>query len=207
MLAQQTGQQPPPELQAVLTLPSWDELKAVMMDDIQRNYRIDIETNSTVDAEATEDKQNMGEFLNAVAQFMNGIGPLVQEGIMPFEAAKAILLAVTRRYRFGPEVEDELSQMKPPQPQGPQDKPDPVAEAAAQKAHTEAKTAQAEAAHRMEQLQLEGNLSKAENAFKLQELQRKGELALATHGANLKKLELQLRSAEMAAKSAGIKKD
>jgi len=109
---------PPPQILAAAQLPSWEEVMGLLANDLQRNYRIDIETNSTVDAEATEDKANMGEFLNAVAQFMNGVAPLVQQGTMPFDAAKSILLAVTRRYRFGPEVEDELKKMQPPQPQG-----------------------------------------------------------------------------------------
>lgn len=104
------------EFQKILGLPTWRQLLSVLRDDLQRAYRIDIETNSTVDAEATEDKQNMGEFLNAVAQFMNGAAPLVEQGILPFEAAKTILLAVTRRYRFGPEVEEELKKLQPPAP-------------------------------------------------------------------------------------------
>lgn len=116
--AQAAGQQLPPPPPAALqfaALPSWEQLQQLLQDDLQRSYQIDIETNSTVDAEATEDKQNVGEFLNAVAQFMNGAAPLVEQGILPFETMKTLLLAVTRRYRFGPEVEDELKKMQPPQ--------------------------------------------------------------------------------------------
>ena len=72
-----------------------------------------------MDIEATEDKQNVSEFMNAVAQFMNGISPMIQNGILPFSAAQTMLLAVVRRFRFGSEVEDQLKAMKPPQP--PQD--------------------------------------------------------------------------------------
>ena len=88
--------QPPQQLLAMTQLPTWEDIMGLLANDLQRNYRIDVETNSTVDAEATEDKQNMGEFLNAIAQFMNGAAPLVQQGVLPFDAAKSILLAVTR---------------------------------------------------------------------------------------------------------------
>lgn len=118
--AQATGQPPqlPPELQAALNSPSWEELMAVLQNDTQRNYRIDIETNSTVDAEATEDKKDIGELLAAMAQFLNGIGPMIKDGTVPFDVAQGILLAVVRRYRFGPELEDQLKKMQAPQQGG-----------------------------------------------------------------------------------------
>ena len=155
----------------------------LLTNDLQRNYRIDIETNSTVDAEATEDKQNMGEFLNAVAQFMNGVAPLVQQGTMPFDAAKSILLAVTRRYRFGPEVEDELKKMQPPQPQG---------NGADAKAKADLEAAQAEQKVRMEMLAMDKQLKEAETAAKLEELKRKGEFAAAQHAMKLQELRLKM---------------
>lgn len=116
-------QPPPPELIQVLSSPSWDDILGMLRDDTQRNYRIDIETNSTVDAEATEDKQDISELLNAISQFLNGVAPLVQDGTMPFEVAQGMLLAVVRRFRFGPELEDLLKKMKQPD----QDKQDPAA--------------------------------------------------------------------------------
>lgn len=123
-MAVQQGRQPPPplqippEVQQQLQQPTWEELLQLLKDDIQRSYRIDIETNSTVDAEATEDKQDMGELLNAISQFLNGVTPLVESGTMPFDVAKSILLAVIRRYRLGPDIEDQLKNMQPPQQQG-----------------------------------------------------------------------------------------
>jgi hypothetical protein len=121
--AQLAGQQPPPppqvppEVQQALSMPAWEDLLKLLQDDTQRSYRIDIETNSTVDAEATEDKQDISELLNAMSQFLNGVGPMVKDGTMPFSVAQGILLAVVRRYRFGPELEDQLKEMKAPAPQ------------------------------------------------------------------------------------------
>lgn len=228
MLAQQQPQipgqpsqaPPPPDpaLQATLTLPSWDELQAIMQDDILRSYRIDIETNSTVDAEATEDKANMGEFLNALAQFLNGVAPMVEQGILPFDAAKAIMLAVTRRYRFGTEVEDELSKMKQPAPPG--EKPDPAAEANAEKAKLEVaglqqqqqlnqqqsqmelQNAQAEAATKTQISQIDTQVHQAEAAAKMADLQRSGELAAAKHNTQIEILALQLETAKAKAAAA-----
>lgn len=115
----QPGQQPPkpdPKLVQAAQLPSWSEILKLLKTD--RSFRIDIETNSTLDVEATEDKQIVSEFMNAFAQFLNGVSPLVQQGALDFEVAKSMMLAIVRRYRFGREVEDQLKTMKPPQQGG-----------------------------------------------------------------------------------------
>lgn len=111
MQPQQQGQPPNPLLQH----PSWEQIIGAMRNRFERGYRIDIETNSTVDLEATEDKAAIGEFMNAFGQMMGGLTPLVESGAMPFEVAKLMLGEVVRRYRFGRRVEDALDMMQPPQ--------------------------------------------------------------------------------------------
>jgi hypothetical protein len=121
--AQQMGQQlpppqpPDPQLVQTAQSPSWEEILEFLQDDYIRSYKVDIETNSTLDAEATEDKQMIGDFMNAMGQFMNGVMPMVQQGIMPFGAMKSMLQQISRRFRFGDEVDDQLNAMKEPKPQ------------------------------------------------------------------------------------------
>ena len=43
-------------------------------------------------------------------------GPLVEKGVMPFEVAQTMMLSITRRFRFGTEIEDQIKAMKPPAP-------------------------------------------------------------------------------------------
>ncbi len=122
--AQQTGQPPQPpqpnpqmqQIQQQLQAPIWEEVLAVLKDDIQRAYKIDIETNSTVEPEAVEDQKNITELMTAIGQYLNGVGPLVANGTMPFQAAQSMLLAITRRYRFGSEIETYIQQMQAPKP-------------------------------------------------------------------------------------------
>lgn len=101
----------------VLQMPNWGDVLEILKDNYSRSYRLDMETNSTIDVEATEDKQLVGDFMNAMGQFMNGISPLIDKGVMPFGAAKSMMLSIVKRYRFGREVEDELNQMVEPQQQ------------------------------------------------------------------------------------------
>ena len=94
-MAQAQGIQPPgpppqpdPHLLQIAQSPAWEEILALLQNDLQRSYRIDIETNSTVDIEATEDKKDLSEVLQAISQFLSSIGPLVQNGSMPFDMAE-----------------------------------------------------------------------------------------------------------------------
>lgn len=148
-MAQAQGQQaPPPQMPPPdprLQLPSWEDLLKVLQDGLQRTYRIDIETNSTVDLEATEDKQSIAEFMNAFGQMMSGITPLLEQGVADFEFAKVMILEVARRFRFGRRMEDALEQLHAPAPQD-------DGEAAKQQAQLEIKTAQSNAASAVEQM-------------------------------------------------------
>ncbi len=116
MMAQMSGQPLDPQTQAELQMPQWGQVLPLLQNDLQRAYRIDIETNSTVEAEATEDKEQMAEVMAAVGQALNGLTPLVTAGTLPFEAAQAMLLTIVRRFRFGSDVEDMIMAMKQPTP-------------------------------------------------------------------------------------------
>lgn len=179
--AQAQGQQIPPEVQqqmaAFMKTPSMEDVVNFFRNDPMRQYQIDVETNSTVDIEATEDKAQVGEFLNAIAQFLNGITPIVQQGILPPDAAKAIMLAVTKRFRFGVEVEESLKAMTappPPKEEGPAAAPQP----------TEAEMAVQQTALQGEQLkqqtmQMQAEFDKAEHAYRMEELNLKRQTLLA----------------------------
>lgn len=164
--------------------PSWGEILGVLRDDLSRSYKVDIETNSTIDPEATEDQANIGALLNAIAQFLNGVAPLVEQGVMPMKAAQGILLAVTRRFRFGPEIEDYLKEMQPPNPQsGP-------GAAAALKAQAEQIKMQAV----QQQTQMEMQAKAQDHAFQMQDLERKSQFRLMEH--QLKMAELEQKAKE-----------
>ena len=115
--AQVSGQPPPPEVMQQMQQPTWEAVLAMLRKDTQRAYRIDIETNSTVEPEAVEDQKNIADLMTALGQFLNGVGPLVEKGIMPFEVAQTMMLSITRRFRFGTEIEDQIKAMKPPAPE------------------------------------------------------------------------------------------
>ena len=114
MAAQQSGQQLDPQTEERLQSPFWPDVLAMLRDDMQRAYRIDIETNSTIEPEAAEDHKNITDLLTALGQYLQGVGPMVANGVMPFGAAQSMMLAISRRFSFGSEVEDYIGAMNPP---------------------------------------------------------------------------------------------
>lgn len=124
MLAQQSqvpGQPPNPQMaqmQQTLMLPTWEEIKSVMQDDMGRTFRVDVETDSTVQGILQEDMAALREVLTGIVEFWQGVGPAVQAGAVPIEAVKAITLSIARRSKLGLEVEDSLEKLQAPQQQG-----------------------------------------------------------------------------------------
>lgn len=104
------------QAQQTLKQPQWSQVLGLLKNDVQRSFKIDIETNSTVMTEATEDKQNINEALATLGGFIENTMPVVEKGVLPFEAFKAILLKISRQFDFGEEVENEISQITQPQP-------------------------------------------------------------------------------------------
>jgi len=207
--AMQQGAQVDPntqqQLQQAMSMPVWGKVLELLQDDMQRAYRIDIETNSTVEPEAVEDQKNIAELMNALAQYLNGVGPLVAKGVMPMEAAQSMLLAITRRFRFGTDIEDYIKQMKPPQPEGDGGKAEMAKMQAEQQMETQ--RMQAEAAQEQQRIQAEGQMKmmemKAELAMEQMRMKAEKEAEIADLNAKslaeAAKLNVQKQTEQMKA--------
>jgi len=166
------GQQANPAIQQIqqaLAQPQWSQVIGVLRDDMQRAYRIDIETNSTIEPEASQDQQDILSLMTAIGQVMNGIGPLVAQGVLPFDMAKSLLLAVSRRFRFGKDIESAIQSMQQPAQQ-----PD---DSGAQQAQQEVETQKAknEMELSMKTMQAEKQLLEKRVDLELREIQLKAE--------------------------------
>lgn len=78
---------------------------------LARYYRIDVESDSTVRADLTRQKQEVAQFLQGTAQYFQAVAPLVQQGALPAEAAVEIFASNARMFNLGKSVEDTLEQM------------------------------------------------------------------------------------------------
>lgn len=184
-MAQQQGfqpPQPPPDAEQIMALANapvtWDDVFAVLKNDKLRSYKIDIESNSTLDAEATGDVEQMAALMNGMAQFMSGAAPLVQGGALPMEAVKGMLGVVVRRYPFGDKLEEYLEQAAPAKQPDPQEQADVAkAQAEIKKAELDLQTVQLEAKAKQQELAMQMELNRQLHTQKM--AQADAQIALA----------------------------
>lgn len=190
--AQQQGAEVPDELATVLQAPTWPEVMQVLQSDVMRAYRVDIETDSTVQADVSRMQQNAAQFVQGFGQFIQAIGPAVQAGDMPKDVAADLLTAFARSFRLGRQAEDALERMGK-QAQQPAAAPDNSAEMAAAQAEMQAKAAEMQASAQAEQarLQMEGQKAQQEAALKAMDMQ--GRQQAEQVGLQLKQAEFQAR--------------
>ena len=166
----------------------------LLHDSLMRTYKTDIETNSTIDAEASQDKQDISELLNALSQFLNGIAPLVQEGVLPFDIAKIMLLTISRRFNFGSQLEDALNAMQAPPPKSQGPSPEDQAKLAVVQAQSTAATQKAQQDAALSKQEFDQK--QAEAATKAQLSQMEMENKRAQLGLQAKELEMKSAFAE-----------
>lgn len=102
----QAPQPPPPDPQVIIMTKVMKALE-LLRKDVQRGYRIDIETDSTIFGDKAQDRQDASEFLTSLGGYMKQIEGLANSPeAMPL-FAKALQWGV-RRFRTGRDLEAEI---------------------------------------------------------------------------------------------------
>ena len=144
---QTAGQPVPPELAKKLKQPTWEAVTGLLRDEKLRGFRVDIETDSTVQPDAAEEQKNRIELLTAITGFVEGIAPAVQSGAVPMDLAKEMLSFGVRAFKVSPQLEDALDALGGDQDQPQKQDPakDQAQQAGAAIQAAEVQKAQAEA--------------------------------------------------------------
>lgn len=114
--AQMQGQQPPPQPQMPQDVVTWEAVLKVIKDKGERAYKVDIETDSTVAEQLQGDLSGLQEVLGSVSKVGEAFAPWVEQGALPVDAFKELVLTVCRRARLGNAVEDAFDKMQQPKP-------------------------------------------------------------------------------------------
>jgi hypothetical protein len=117
--AQQTGEpapppqppQLPPEMQKMMEQPTIDEVVQLLRNDSVRGFRIDIETDSTIEPDEDAEKQRRMEFVQMVGGFMQQAGAIAQQTPMLVPVMVETLLFAARGFRAGRQLENTLEQV------------------------------------------------------------------------------------------------
>ena len=151
MPAPQQGQ-PPVTIDAVM---------ALLRDGAMRRFRIDIEVDSTITGDESQERTDRTQFIEATTKFIEAWGPIVAQQPLMAQLAGELLLFGTRAFRVGRSLEEvieetvdkleqQAAQPKPP-PQ-----PDPTEQAKIQQAQIKAQAEGGKAQATIQGLQIKG---------------------------------------------------
>ena len=107
-----------------MSLPAWEDIDELFKSDAMRQFRIDIETDSTVEPDLASDKRDATEFVTAFGGFLANSLEVVKTAPPMGKVVGAIGKGIARRFNMGTELEDviekamaEIAQMPAPQPE------------------------------------------------------------------------------------------
>ena len=189
---------------ATAAVPAMDEIIAVLRSDAMRQFRVDVETNSTVASSIESDMTGLKDVLTGLVAFWSGAGPAVQAGALPIEAVKAISLEIVRRSKMGLAVEDAIDQIKAPQPQQ-----DPAqGQQTEMMAAQQMQQAQMQAEQQREAMRLQTEQAKAQADAAIAQARAQADMELARARAEAEiqlareklQMEMELKREELAAR-------
>jgi hypothetical protein len=95
-----------------------NEIMALMRNEKLRGFRVDVETDSTVQPDASEEQKNRTELLQGIVTYLQGIAPAVQSGEIPKAFAVELLSWAMRSFKVSPQIEQALDSLAQDKPQG-----------------------------------------------------------------------------------------
>lgn len=115
MVAQRAQQpppppQPPPGLDDMMQQPAIDEVVQMLRDDNVRGFRVDIETDSTIEPDEDAEKKNRMEFAQVIGGFIQQAGPVAAQMPSLVPVMGEVLLFVARAFRTGRQLENSLEE-------------------------------------------------------------------------------------------------
>lgn len=170
------GMAPDPAMLELMAQPTWEDVQALLRNDALRSFRIDVETDSTVEPDENAAKMAFTEFTSAIVGLMTAAAGIVPTAPYTAPLFAEILKQGARTFNVSRSMEDvidkvfERAEAAPPVQQP---GPPPPDESAMQVEQLKSQTAQMQAQIEQQRTQMEGQLGMAELNLKGQELQVK----------------------------------
>ena len=179
---------------------------SLLRNDIKRGYRIDVETDSMVAGDVEAERQDAVEFLQAVTQFMTGMGPIVMQAPDFAPVAGKFLQFGVRKFRTGRDLEaaideyvDSLSKKAGAMAEAAANRPDPQMMLAQAKMQAEGMKAQAEMARaqldmraQQENDSRQAQIDAQKHQMEVEKMEREAQMDRETHAMRMQELAAKL---------------
>jgi hypothetical protein len=174
------GMAPPPEMLELMDQPTWEEVQGLLKNDALRSFRIDIETDSTVQPDENAAKMAFTEFTGAVVGLMQAAAGIVPTAPYTAPLFAEILKQGARTFNVSRSMEDvidkvfETAEQQPPVQQGPPP-PEPPDETAMAVEQMKSQTAMMQAQIEQQRTAADGQIAQIDAAVKMEDLALKRE--------------------------------
>lgn len=184
MQAQQAGQQAQPpqlpdDIAELMQQPTWEEIETLLRDNAHRNFRIDIETDSTIKLDEDAEKQARLEFLEASGKFIQQMLPMIEQVPQAAPLAGEMMMFGVRSFRAGKSLEAAfetfLKEMEKTA-KNPPPKQDPKVLQVQAQSQAKQQEMQMNMQIRQQEIQMEAQQAQAEHAYQAQVEQHRNEL-------------------------------
>lgn len=138
----------PEALQEQMMNPTWEDVYELLKNDVHRSFRIDVETDSTIKMDQTQERQDRVEFLQAAGSFIQQAVTIQDPALMPL--LFDMLMFGVRSFHVGKDLESsfKVAQRKlQKEADNPQPKLDPKMQLEQMKAQMQQQSAQQDMAH------------------------------------------------------------
>lgn len=188
----QPGQQPQP--------PIAERIASILKNDLQREFSVEVETDSTIRADRTREQQNVGLLAQGIGSYMQAMLPGIQMGFVPPKVAIDLMMAMAQPFKMSRAVEMSMDEWanqaeqkaaQPPQPPPPDPKVEAEkakAAAVAQKAQSDAQIDQQKAENERQALQMEMQAKQAESGLAMQKMQAEIQADRERHAMEMAKM-------------------
>lgn len=147
------------------------EADAILGDPLA-NYRINVESDSTVRADTSRHRKEMSEFLAGTGQYFATMAPIVQQSPEAVQPVAEIYAAFARQFNLGKSASDALDQLVESARQLAQNPPpNPQAEAAQAEMQAKQQAAQADAAAKQAEIKIKQQQLQADVMHKAAQMQ------------------------------------
>jgi hypothetical protein len=100
--------QVPPQVQLMLQSPSWEDVEALLQDSASRRFRIDIETDSTIEPNDAMEKADTAQFMQALGAMASQWGPMIQAQPVLAPLVGELIKFGARKFKAGRRLEEVI---------------------------------------------------------------------------------------------------
>jgi len=208
---------PDPTTMRLLADPTWAEVEAVLRDNAARAFRVDIETDSTIEPNDQQEKQRRIEFVQAVGLYLEKTLSVVQLAPEMLPVVVEGLKFLVRGFRVGREMEDVVEaaldqlQARAGAQAGQPPQPNPVEQAKAGAASTSAQASVMKAGAEQHRAETERFRAQAEAQIGMAQIAAENARTTADRAANAsisaQQIRSELQQAQIKAMARGLMHD